>query len=94
MPIAKLTSKGQITIPKSIRERFGLRTGDRVNFVVDPKGALIVEPVNAEGERRPLAGFLQDRVRISTPVTTEEMDRIMKESIAAEVMASLRDDRK
>lgn len=91
MSVAKLTSKGQITIPKSIRERFGLRTGDRVKFVVDPKGALVMEPVNAEGERRPLAGFLQDRVRISAPVTTEDMDRGIAEAVRQRYLRSRRD---
>jgi AbrB family looped-hinge helix DNA binding protein len=29
----KITSKGQVTIPKVIRERFGLRPGSQVRFV-------------------------------------------------------------
>lgn len=33
MPTATLTSKGQITIPVSVREGLGVNTGDRVEFV-------------------------------------------------------------
>lgn len=32
---AKVMSKGQITIPKDIRELLGLSCGDRVTFIVD-----------------------------------------------------------
>lgn len=32
MPCSKLTSKGQITIPKEVREDLGLRPGDEVEF--------------------------------------------------------------
>ena len=32
-----MTSKGQITLPKALREMLGLRFGDRVAFSVDPK---------------------------------------------------------
>jgi len=33
VPAAKLTSKGQITVPREIRERLGLRTGDVLEFL-------------------------------------------------------------
>jgi antitoxin PrlF len=33
MTTATLTSKGQITIPASVREALGVETGDRVEFV-------------------------------------------------------------
>lgn len=32
---AKVMSKGQITIPKNIREALGVSTGDRVTFLVE-----------------------------------------------------------
>ncbi len=33
MPSSRLSSKGQVTIPQKVRERLGLRPGDRVDFV-------------------------------------------------------------
>ena len=32
---AKVMSKGQVTIPKNIREALGITTGDRVTFIVE-----------------------------------------------------------
>ena len=42
MVLAKLTSKGQITIPKEIREKLRLREGDKV-FFVEEKGKINLE---------------------------------------------------
>ncbi len=39
---AKLTSKGQITIPKSIRDFLKLHTGDKVRFILDKGGRVIL----------------------------------------------------
>ncbi len=39
-----LTSKGQLTVPQEIRERLGLKKGDRVEFVAE-KGHTVVRRV-------------------------------------------------
>ena len=38
--VAKVTSKGQVTIPKAIRSLLGLREGDRVLFAASPDGSV------------------------------------------------------
>jgi AbrB family looped-hinge helix DNA binding protein len=38
MPTAKMTSKGQVTIPKEVRVNLRLRPGDEVDFVRDGSG--------------------------------------------------------
>ncbi|HET8865124.1 MAG TPA: AbrB/MazE/SpoVT family DNA-binding domain-containing protein [Gracilimonas sp.] len=41
MATATITSKGQVTIPKKIREKLGLKPGDKIDFEVE-KGDLKV----------------------------------------------------
>ncbi|MDZ7808340.1 MAG: AbrB/MazE/SpoVT family DNA-binding domain-containing protein [Gracilimonas sp.] len=42
MATATITSKGQVTIPKKIRDKLGLKPGDKVDFEVNDKGKLEV----------------------------------------------------
>jgi AbrB family looped-hinge helix DNA binding protein len=42
----KISAKGQVTIPISLRKRFGLNPGTEIEFVVS-KGALQVRPRNS-----------------------------------------------
>jgi AbrB family looped-hinge helix DNA binding protein len=35
---AKITTKGQVTIPKRVRERLGLKPGDEIEFIDDTPG--------------------------------------------------------
>lgn len=53
---AKVTSKGQITIPREVRRRLGVRTGDRVVFEEDEKGMRIA-PVREESPFAKYAGI-------------------------------------
>lgn len=47
--MSKISSKGQVTIPKQVREALGLRTGDRVGYEIEGEGVRIVrvEPFDA-----------------------------------------------
>lgn len=42
MATATITSKGQVTIPKKIRDKLGLKPGDKVDFELNEKGKLEV----------------------------------------------------
>jgi len=42
MPLSTLTSKGQITLPREVREALRLQTGDAVDFVLGPDGRVEV----------------------------------------------------
>jgi len=43
-----MTSKGQITVPKDVRLKLNLRTGDRVLFIVEGDGAVRLRAVNKD----------------------------------------------
>ena len=46
MSIATLTTKGQVTIPKDIRESLKLHTGDKIEIIVLESGEAIIRPVS------------------------------------------------
>jgi antitoxin PrlF len=53
---SKITSKCQTVIPREIRERLGLRPGDRLRYAVTPQGVRI-EKVERQVEDDPFAVF-------------------------------------
>jgi len=70
MPTATLTTKGQVTIPKDVREHLGVDTGDRLSFVVQPDGTVLVTPLTRHV--RELDGLLRRPGRRG--VSIEEMN--------------------
>jgi AbrB family looped-hinge helix DNA binding protein len=70
---AKITSKGQITIPVKVRVALGVEAGDRLEFVRQENGQFVIVP--ATRSVRELKGML--RVRRSKPVSIEEMDKVI-----------------
>ena len=44
MELAKVTTKGQVTIPLAIRKRLGIKDGDKLLFVERPDSVVIVNP--------------------------------------------------
>ena len=69
MATATVTSKGQITVPKSVRTKLGLEVGHRVEFI-ETEGGFLVKP--ATRDVRSLKGSLTKPRR---PVTIEAMNR-------------------
>ena len=70
MPSAALTSKGQVTLPKKVRDHLHLAKGDRVDFVVGARGRVELKRAGAtiEGVR----GILKRPDKRS--VSLDEMD--------------------
>lgn len=76
MPTATVTSKGQVTIPKAIRESLDLHAGDRVEFRTEGDQVVLEA---ATGDLTELEGFLgEPPVRL----TVEEMAEAVRMSVA------------
>jgi AbrB family looped-hinge helix DNA binding protein len=56
MAAAILNSTGRMTIPKSVRDQLNLKPGDRLEFLVQPDGRVLMIP--AIGDVRELKGIL------------------------------------
>jgi antitoxin PrlF len=69
MATATVTSKGQVTLPAEVRKRLNLKTGDQIDFVLEPGGELVLRTKRKPFER--LRGMLKSPH--STPPTVEEM---------------------
>ena len=70
MTTATLTSKGQITIPKEVREALGVGAGDRLEFVEQEKG--VYKVVAATRDIRHLKGLVG---KPAAPVSVAAMKR-------------------
>lgn len=46
MALATLTTKGQVTIPKNVRELLKLHTGDKIEIIVTGEREAIIRPVS------------------------------------------------
>lgn len=74
MDTATITSKGQITVPKAIRERLNIQPGDRIHFFIEDDGTVTFLP--AESDVTELKGILPKPKR---PVSVEAMNAAIKE---------------
>ena len=70
MATATVTSKGQVTIPKAVREILRVEAGDQVDFVVTDRGDIVVR--GASRDVRELRGLLKRPGR--RVVTVEDMN--------------------
>ena len=66
---AAITSKGQATNPKAVRDHLQLRPGDRVRFFIHPDGSVVLLP---RVSVTTLRGMVKRRV---PSVTLDDMDR-------------------
>jgi antitoxin PrlF len=65
-----LTSKGQVTIPIAIRKKLELKTGDRIDFVLNNLGEAVLRRVSRSTDE--VKGMLAHRGH--APKTIEQMN--------------------
>jgi len=73
-----ITTKGQATIPKAVREHLHLKPGDRVKFFVRSDGSVVLLPKVSVSALR---GMVKSRRR--RPVSVEEMNEAVAAGAAA-----------
>lgn len=74
MPTATITTKGQTVIPKPVRDHLRLHPGDRVDFVIQSTGDVMLKPATVDV--RSLRGSLRRPGR--KPVSLAEMENAIR----------------
>ena len=82
--VAAMTSKGQVTVPKEVREQLRLRSGQKVEFVMESGDRVVMKPVAAR--LSDLAGILPKPKRI---VSLEEMDEAIRRGAVARYLRAV-----
>ena len=77
-----LTSKGQLTVPKPIRDQLRLHPGDRLEFLIRDDGH--VEMIPKKSPMRELKGMVAPPV---TGITLDDMERAIAKGACGDVRA-------
>jgi antitoxin PrlF len=77
---ATLTSRGQLTVPKPIRDQLRLHAGDRLEFLIRENGHIDMIP--KKGSMRELKGMAAPPV---TGVTLDDMERATAKGACGDV---------
>lgn len=72
--VRSLSSKGQVVVPKKIRNYLGAKEGDQVQFTINEKGEVVVT-ILKETDVMDLFGSMPPKEQ-----TDKEMDQIVKEA--------------
>lgn len=73
-----LTSKGQVTIPKRIRDSLNLQPGMPVEFDVNAQGEVVLRPAPKPRGRRKVVADRFEALRGSATIKYRSTDELMK----------------
>jgi AbrB family looped-hinge helix DNA binding protein len=74
----KITSKGQVTIPKEIREEFGLLPGTEVEFVAEDREVKVRKVKGGRTRGQEIVDHLRQASGGDIPLSTEEIMRMTR----------------
>lgn len=73
-----LTSKGQITIPKTVRDALRLQPGAQVEFAISSQGEVVLRPAARKSRRRPRDRFDAVRGKATIQWRTDDLMRLLR----------------
>jgi AbrB family looped-hinge helix DNA binding protein len=77
---AKMSSKGQVTVPAEVREFFALKEGDRVDFYIDQR-TRSVRILARNAKLTDLFGLLAHSDRSKRPVSQNDIENAITEHV-------------
>ncbi len=81
MSLSTLTSQGQITIPKDVRDALQRHTGDKVEFVENDRHEIVLKPIT---KRAADVSGLLSRYKKQDPVSIDKMNRAIADQVREE----------
>jgi len=75
----RITSKGQVTIPIQVRERYGLHPGDEIEFVDDEGGPRVIKRRGAASRGERAARRLEGSATRDLGMTTDELMALLRD---------------
>ncbi len=76
--VSTVTSKGQVTIPKNMRETLHLLSGDKVEFIKNKNNEIIIKPLTKKASD---VGWILSKYKKKEAVSIEEMNQGIKNSL-------------
>ena len=73
-----VTVKGQVTLPKKVRDAAGIKPGDRVEVRATPSGAVIIEKPNARIDNYTARAYALTKRRLIRGITTDELMKALR----------------